>query len=182
LIRPLLIALALPLVLLACGGSESADVAPAVGSVPANSGTPMASGPAPAPISEPTPANMDSIGRAVYTTCAICHQANGLGIPGSFSPMAGSEIVLGAPEIPVAIILHGIRGPVMVKGQTYYGMMLALGGSFSDVQIAAVTTYIRSQWGNAAPAVTPELVATVRAATRSRTAMWSWDELQRASF
>jgi len=125
---------------------------------------------------------MDSIGRAVYTTCAICHQANGLGIPGSFSPMAGSEIVLGAPEIPVAIILHGMRGPVTVKGQTYNGMMLALGGSFNDVQIAAVTTYIRSQWGNAAPAVTPELVATVRAATRSRTAMWNWSELRNASF
>ena len=96
--------------------------------------------------------------------------------------MAGSEIVLGAPEIPVAIILHGMRGPVTVKGQTYNGMMLALGGSFNDVQIAAVTTYIRSQWGNAAPAVTPELVATVRAATRSRTAMWNWSELRNASF
>ena len=162
----------LPLVLLACGDGDSAEVIPAIGSGTADAG----------PSTSLASANMDSIGRAVYTTCAICHQANGLGIPGSFSPMAGSEIVLGAPEIPVAIILHGIRGPITVKGQTYYGMMLALGGSFTDVQIAAVTTYIRSQWGNSAPAVTPELVAKVRAATASRSSMWNWSELENARF
>jgi mono/diheme cytochrome c family protein len=169
--RHFLAALVLPLLLLACSHGDSAEVVPAIGSA-------TAAGPSTTLAS----ANMDSIGRAVYTTCAICHQANGLGIPGSFSPMAGSEIVLGAPEIPVAIVLHGIRGPITVKGQTYYGMMLALGGSFTDVQIAAVTTYIRSQWGNAAPAVTPELVARVRAATASRSSMWSWSELERSSF
>jgi mono/diheme cytochrome c family protein len=168
-------ALLLSLVLLACGGDDSAKVAMTDSDAGAKAAA-VASLPA------PSPAEMDSIGRAVYTTCAICHQANGQGISGSFSPMAGSEIVLGAPEIPVAIILHGIRGPITVRGQEYRGMMLALGGSFDDVQIAAVATYIRSQWGNSAPAVTPELVAKVRAATASRSAMWSWDELRNANF
>lgn len=171
-IRPAFAALLLPLLLLACGTDESVEIAPATSGAIANAVSPTLR----------SVAEMDSIGRAVYTTCAICHQANGLGIPGSFSPMAGSEIVLGAPEIPVAIILHGLRGPVKVKGQEYRGMMLALGASFNDVQIAAVATYVRSQWGNSAPAVTPELVAKVRAATASRASMWTWDELQAARF
>jgi mono/diheme cytochrome c family protein len=125
---------------------------------------------------------MDSLGLATYSSCATCHQANGEGVAGLLSPLAGSEIVLGEPEIPVAIILHGVKGPLTVKGTVYRGLMISWGGTLDDVQIAALATYIRSQWGNAAPAVTPELVAKVRAATASRTTMWSWDELQAASF
>lgn len=125
---------------------------------------------------------MDSLGRAAYASCATCHQADGSGVRGLLSPLAGSEIVLGRPEVPVAIILHGMKGPVTVKGTIYRGLMISWGGSLDDVQVAALTTHIRTAWGNAASAVTPELVAKVRAATASRTTMWTWDELQKASF
>ncbi len=159
------------LAVVACGERTAADVPPP------SATTTVAS--ASAPLS---PAAVDSIGRAVYTTCAICHQANGEGMGTSFSPLAGSEIVTGPAEIPVAIILRGIKGPVRVNGTDYQGMMMPLASSFTDIQIAAVATYIRSQWGNAAPAVTPELVARVRAATETRTEMWTWEALQRAEF
>lgn len=163
--------------LAACSGSRAEDAPPTSGATAA-AGSSVATAES-SPLSATA---TDSIGRAVYTTCAICHQANGEGIGTSFSPLAGSEIVTGPAEIPVAIILRGIKGPVRVKGIDYQGMMMPLAGSFSDVQIAAVTTYIRSQWGNAAPPVTAELVARVRAATETRTAMWTWTELQRAEF
>lgn len=166
-----------PLTIVACGGGEKSP----------EPSTPQSDGSAPA-ASAPTTtvasatANVDSIGRAVYATCTACHQATGLGVPGAFPPLAGSEIVTGKPEIPVAIVLHGMMGPVKVKGIEYNGVMTAWGAAFNDVQVAAVTTYIRSQWGNSAPAVTPELVAKVRAASSGRTTMWTWDELQRATF
>lgn len=167
-----ILALATPALLLACGGGDKAPEA--------TTAEPAAAAPT-ATVANAS-ANMDSIGQSVYATCTTCHQATGLGVPGAFPPLAGSEIVTGKPEIPVAIILHGMMGPVKVKGTEYNGMMTPWGGAFNDVQVAAVATYIRSQWGNAAPAVSPELVAKVRAATSSRTAMWTWDELQKATF
>jgi mono/diheme cytochrome c family protein len=162
-----------PLALLACGGEKPADTATTPAAAP--SATPAATVASAA-------TNVDSIGQSVYATCTTCHQANGMGVPGAFPPLAGSEIVTGKPEIPVAIVLHGMMGPVKVNGTEYNGMMTPWGGAFNDVQVAAVTTYIRSQWGNSAPAVTAELVAKVRAATSSRTTMWTWDELQKATF
>jgi len=171
-IRFSLALLVAPVALVACGGGEKAPEA--------STAEPAAA--APAATVANAAVNMDSIGQSVYATCTTCHQATGLGVPGAFPPLAGSEIVMGKPEIPVAIVLHGMMGPVKVKGTEYNGMMTPWGGAFNDVQIAAVTTYIRSQWGNTAPAVTPELVAKVRAATASRTTMWTWDELQKATF
>jgi len=165
-------ALVVPFALVACGGGEKApDSAPAAAPA-ASEGTPVAS----------ASANMDSIGRAVYVTCTTCHLATGLGVAGAFPPLAGSDIVTGKPEMPVAIVLHGRMGPVKVNGVEYNGMMTPWGGAFNDVQVAAVTTFIRTQWGNSASPVTPELVARVRAASSSRTTMWTWDELQKASF
>jgi mono/diheme cytochrome c family protein len=171
-VRFSLVALVAPLALVACGGGEKAP--------DASTAQPAASAPA-ATVASAT-VNMDSIGQSVYATCTTCHLATGLGVPGAFPPLAGSEIVTGKPEIPVAIVLHGMMGPVKVRGVEYNGMMTAWGAAFNDVQVAAVTTYIRTQWGNAAPAVTPELVAKVRAASSSRTTMWTWDELQKATF
>lgn len=160
------------LTLAACGGGGDGPADQSAAPAAATPGTAVASA---------TP-NMDSIGRTVYATCTTCHMANGEGVPGAFPPLAGSSIVTGAPEIPVAIILHGMMGPLTVKGVQYDGVMTPWGPMFNDVQVAAVTTYIRSQWGNSAPAVSPDLVARVRAAHANRTAMWTWDELQKATF
>jgi mono/diheme cytochrome c family protein len=171
-IRVILTSVLLPTAFVACGGGEK-PVPPAQDAESSVASTALATA---------ASANVDSIAQSVYATCTTCHQATGAGVPGAFPPLAGSEIVTGKPEIPVAIILHGLMGPVKVNGTEYNGMMTAWGGAFNDVQIAAVTTHIRSQWGNTASPVTPELVAKVRAATSSRTTMWTWDELQKASF
>jgi len=158
--------------LAACGGGGDKPAEQAAASAAATPSTAVASA---------TP-NVDSIGRTVYATCTTCHMANGQGVPGAFPPLAGSSIVTGPPEIPAAIILHGMMGPLTVKGVTYDGIMTPWGPMFNDVQVAAVLTYIRSQWGNAAPAVSPEVVAKVRAASAGRTTMWTWAELQKATF
>lgn len=118
-------------------------------------------------------------GHGVYESrCSACHQANGEGLPGAFPPLAGSEYILGDPERVVRIVLHGLTGPVTVKGQTFNGAMPAWADQLSDAEIAAVLSYERSSFGNAAPAITADLVADQRSATARRTTPWTAAELR----
>jgi mono/diheme cytochrome c family protein len=78
--------------------------------------------------------------------------------------------VTGKEGTLAAIVLHGVNGPLTVKGQAYSGMMPSFQAQLDDAQLAALLTYLRSQWGNASPALTAELVAGVRQPTAARTA------------
>ncbi|PTT84229.1 cytochrome C oxidase Cbb3 [Pelomonas sp. HMWF004] len=116
-------------------------------------------------------------GAALYASlCAACHQASGQGLPGVFPPLAASEWVLGKDTTAAAILLHGINGPLTVKGTVYNGAMPAFGGQLSDEQIAAVLSHIRSQWGNTAAAVTAETVAAAREEHKGRTSAFAGDK------
>ncbi|MGZ8376113.1 MAG: c-type cytochrome, partial [Gemmatirosa sp.] len=120
-------------------------------------------------------------GRRVYDkTCAGCHQGTGRGVPGAFPPMVGSEWVTGAPATVVRILLYGLQGPVQVAGATYEGAMPAWKDMLKDGEIAAVATYIRQMPPNAAPAVSVEQVAALRAAHADRTAAFTAAELRQA--
>jgi mono/diheme cytochrome c family protein len=110
--------------------------------------------------------------------CAACHQATGQGLPGAFPPLAGSEFVLGDAERVVRIVLRGLSGPVTVGGLSFNGAMPAWADQLSDAEIAVVLTYVRTSFGNTAPAVTADVVAAQRAATASRTAPWTAGELK----
>ncbi len=115
-------------------------------------------------------------GAAVYASrCAACHQATGAGLAGVFPPLVASEWVTGKPSTLVAVVLHGINGPLTVKGNTYNGAMPAFGAQLQDAEIAAVLTHIRSQWGNAAEAITADVVAQVRKDTEGQTAPYKGD-------
>jgi mono/diheme cytochrome c family protein len=119
-------------------------------------------------------------GQIFAAKCVACHQATGLGLPGVFPPLAGSEWVLGSDKVLVQIPLHGITGSIQVKGATYSGAMPVF-NTLSDAEIAAVLTYVRSQWGNSAPTVSPATVAAGRKATQSRsTPFASGDEIRQA--
>lgn len=100
--------------------------------------------------------------------CAACHQGTGLGVAGVFPPLAGAEWVLGDEKILSNILLHGINGEMVVKGNTYKGAMPAW-GTLSDDELAAVLTYIRSDWGNAAPPIKAETIKSQRELTKART-------------
>jgi mono/diheme cytochrome c family protein len=113
-------------------------------------------------------------GAAVFaSSCAACHQASGAGLPGVFPPLAGSEWVVGKDGTAAAIVLQGVTGDITVKGTTYKGAMPAFKEQLSDDQVAAVLGHVRSQWGNAAAAVTPSTVSKVRSQLTSRTAPFS---------
>jgi mono/diheme cytochrome c family protein len=51
----------------------------------------------------------------------------------------------------------------------------------SDAQIAAVLSFIRSEWGNKAPRVTPEQVKMIRDKTATRKQHWTAQELLQIS-
>lgn len=100
--------------------------------------------------------------------CAACHQASGMGVPGVFPPLAGSEWVLGDEKVLANILLHGISGEIEVKGTTYKGAMPSW-YSLTDDELAAVMSHIRGEWGNKAGEVASATVATQRDATKART-------------
>ena len=117
-------------------------------------------------------------GRRVYeTVCAACHQGTGLGQAGQFPPLAGSDWVLqDGPNRIISLVLHGIQGPITVNGQGYNNAMPPWGPVLKDEEIAAVVTFVRSEWGNKGSAVTPEQVAAIRKAKGDR-APWAPEEL-----
>lgn len=96
--------------------------------------------------------------------CATCHQANGQGVAGQYPPLAESEWVVGNDKRLAAILLHGLSGPITIKGQkqSYSGVMQAWGSSLPDEKIAHILTYIRQAWDNKAAPVTPEMMGAAR--------------------
>ncbi|MCX6956028.1 MAG: cytochrome c [Verrucomicrobia bacterium] len=124
-----------------------------------------------------TPGDAEA-GKAVYLrVCFACHQPTGLGLPGAFPPLAGSPIVTEAdPGKVIRIALHGLQGPIEVKGVKYNSMMPAHGPQLQDREIADVLTYVRNTWENKAAPVTVEAVAEVRAKVQ-RPTPWTWAEL-----
>lgn len=92
---------------------------------------------------QPGPETAAPAGRALFAkNCAACHQADGRGIPGAFPALAGSGVVTGAPSELAEVLLKGRGG------------MPDFSGSLDDDEIADVLSYVRSSWGNRAPAVT----------------------------
>ena len=154
----------------ACGGGDRAAQPPAAPPAP--------------PAAPATPAAPDSsapvpslAGADIYQrTCQTCHQATGQGMPGTFPPLAGSHIATGDKSRLIRLALHGLQGPITVAGRTYNNVMPPW-KSLSDDDMAAVLTYVRSNFGNSADAVTAAEVARERAATASRTTMWTAREL-----
>ena len=118
------------------------------------------------------------IGKKVFTAnCVACHQSTGLGQAGQFPPLVGSEWVVGdAPNRNIAILLHGIQGPIKVNGVTYNGAMPPW-ETLGDDKIAAVLTYVRSEWGNNAPPISKEAVTLIRERTKAQQGN-PWTEAQ----
>ena len=123
-------------------------------------------------------------GQLVYNNaCMACHTATGLGTPGQFPPLAGSEWVAAeGPNRMIRLVLHGITGPITVKGQSFNNAtMPPWKDTLKDDEIAAVLTFVRNSWGNKGAAVTPEQVKALRDSLKDRSAPWTPEELQTLS-
>jgi mono/diheme cytochrome c family protein len=109
-----------------------------------------------------------SAGQIEYNKlCLACHQQDGMGVRRQFPPLAGNELVQTQADSVIKVVLLGLQGPVTVNGQQYNQVMPAQ-SQLTDQQIADILTYIRSSWGNNAPAVSVEEVRKVRGRVNSK--------------
>ena len=140
-----------------------------------------AAAPAEAPVLKfPPDAAIHRRGAQIFTnTCVACHGIDGRGVPDVFPPLARSEWVTAAPEVPIRILLHGLIGPITVGGTTYNNAMPPL-SNLTHAEIADVLTYVRQSFGNDASPVTEAEVVTVRRANWQRE-MWKAEELMPAA-
>ncbi len=122
-------------------------------------------------------------GKGIYTlSCQLCHQPTGLGLPGAFPPLAGTEFVTGDERRLVAITLKGIQGPLKVAGMVYATGMLPPDAMFpvlkEDKNLADVLNYVRNNFGNKSDKpITPEFVGKVRAEFAGKAVQWTEQEL-----
>ncbi len=122
---------------------------------------------------------VDSGKKVFAVRCASCHQANGLGRAGQYPPLAGSTWVTSDPGLITNIILKGLKGEIIVKGETY-GTSAAVNMAavpISDREIANVTTYVRQAWGNEAPEILESEVSAFRDASKDQIDQWTGDQL-----
>lgn len=102
-------------------------------------------------------------GAKVYKQqCATCHGDMGQGVASIYPALAGNRaVVLHVPNNLVQVIRNGGFSP-STKGNPQPFGMPPFGQVLSHEEIAAVATYIRQAWGNAAPAVSTFDVHRVR--------------------
>ena len=76
------------------------------------------------------------------------------------------------------LVLHGMTGPVEVKGRRYPGTVPMIPFKhLSDEEIAGVLTYIRNAFGHHASVVTPAQVQAIRRVTQSQTNLYTPEQL-----
>jgi mono/diheme cytochrome c family protein len=119
-------------------------------------------------------------GKEVFSQfCAVCHQPSGMGAPGQFPPLAGSDWVQGSEKRVIAILLKGVQGPISVGGKPFptAQVMPAWEAQLSPKKMAAVATYIRQEWGNKAPEISEAKVVAAKKEFSSQTASWTEPQL-----
>jgi mono/diheme cytochrome c family protein len=124
---------------------------------------------APQPLAADDP-KMKAGGAIFADSCAGCHQADGKGVPRMFPPLQhDANVQQRDPSTVVRVILQGARTAPTDKRPTPFAMP-AFDWKLKDDQIAAVATYVRNAWGNAASPVTPDDVRSMRDALRKERA------------
>jgi mono/diheme cytochrome c family protein len=105
------------------------------------------------------------LGKKIYDAqCAVCHADGGEGKPPNFPPLANNQSIQMTSSVnPIRMVLNGGYAPGTMKNPMPYGMP-PFAQSLSDVEVAAVVTYIRTAWGNHGTPVTVQEVNTLRSA------------------
>nr|WP_259295196.1 cytochrome c [Paraburkholderia sp. DHOC27] len=107
--------------------------------------------------------NVEYPGAGIFQSfCARCHQANGTGVAQKYPRLAGNPAVLAAePTSLVRLLVEGGASP-HTDGGPEPRKMPAFAEKLTDAEMAAVLTFVRNAWGNAATPVTTRDVASAR--------------------
>ena len=107
-------------------------------------------------------------GARVYATyCLHCHGADGNGYAPLFAPLAGNPNVLEPNASSLINVTLNGTGDLVIQGVPAAYPMPKYANELTDQQIADVLTFIRSGWGNAAPAVSAADVGKMRQDTQA---------------
>ena len=90
-----------------------------------------------------------------------CHLEQGEGIENVYPPLAKSDYLMADKKRSINEVLHGLTGPIKVKGVAYDGVMTGF-EMLSDQEVSDVLNYVRNSFGNKGGAVTPEEVKASR--------------------
>jgi len=137
-------------------------------------------------------AELMAYGREKFNSvCSECHGFNGEGAENRAPPLAGSEWVHGNSRMLASLVLNGVQGPISVAGTVYTDtpgrgevqvesemVGFKTNEAVSDRDLAAILTYIRSAWGNAAPPIEEDVIARVRADTADRDGSYTAPQLK----
>ncbi|MEO6569507.1 MAG: c-type cytochrome [Opitutaceae bacterium] len=99
--------------------------------------------------------------------CTICHGVTGLGVKGTYPPLAGSDWLAANREGAIQAVVGGLKGEIRVLGETYSGQMPAI--IIDDQAVADTLTYVFNQSANPGGRVTVEEVKAARQRTSFRT-------------
>ncbi|WP_261519927.1 c-type cytochrome [Burkholderia multivorans] len=102
-------------------------------------------------------------GAAVYRdNCMACHRSDGHGYTRVFPALAGNPVVQG--DDPTSLIHVVLEGSALVGAHTAPSTftMPPFGWRLSDQEVADVSNFIRTSWGNTGSPVTAAQVAKVR--------------------
>jgi mono/diheme cytochrome c family protein len=116
---------------------------------------------APAPLASNDPSM--TLGHNLFmANCAACHRSSGEGVTGMVSSLADSAGVRAPdPSNMLRTILIGSRGAVTQSNPTGAAMP-NFSWKLTDGDIAAISTYVRNSWGNAAAPISADDVKKAR--------------------
>lgn len=94
-------------------------------------------------------------GEQIYNqTCFKCHQVTGMGIPGVFPPLRGSDFLKAASKNRLLEqVLHGSNEGLTVNGMQYSTPMPPQVNNVDDA--IEVVNYVLNAWGNKYGVATP---------------------------
>ena len=96
--------------------------------------------------------------------CAQCHGERGEGVAAIYPALAGNRAVtMHTPANAVHMVVEGGFAPATAGNPRPFGMP-PFATLLNDEEVAQVLTFVRSSWGNAAPAVTALEVSRYRSA------------------
>ena len=124
------------------------------------------------PYEAPDPVEVEAVGaddpametgHEIYATqCAACHGMKGEGVENQFGTLVGSSLTQSEnPLTVVRLILEGVRAVPSDAYPTPHAMP-AFDWRLSDEDVAAVATFVRNTFGNAASPVSADTVAEIR--------------------
>lgn len=98
-------------------------------------------------------------GKEIYSElCITCHLPSGKGVAGAFPPLNPSNWLTDKRTESIRAVKYGLKGEIIVNGDTYDSVMLPLG--LDNDEVADVMNYTIQTW-NKGEMVTVEEVASV---------------------